>query len=92
MLTEDQITEFKQLGFITAPDLLTPEETAHFTRVLDETMKRPEESGYVDEEESSRTPRTLKGRQVAPLFEKDERFYELLDNPRLNDTVEELLG
>ena len=68
MLTEDQITEFKQLGFVTVPDLLTPEETIYFTRVFDETMKRLEESGYFDEEESSRTPRTKKGRQVAPLF------------------------
>lgn len=92
MLTEGQITEFKQFGLVTVPDLLTPEEATYFTRVFDETMKRLEESGYFDEGEASRIPRTMKGRQVAPLFEKDDRFYELLDNPRLNHTVEELLG
>ena len=44
-MTEDQITQFKQLGFVTVLDLLTPKETTYLTRVFDETMQRLEESG-----------------------------------------------
>lgn len=94
MLTENQKAQFKNLGFLDVPALLTPQETAYFTQVFDETMQRLEESGYFDEIEVRGFSEVTRGyrRQVAPLFEKDERFYKLLDHPALNDLMEELLG
>ena len=94
MLTADQIAQFHRLGFVDVPNLLTPSETAYLSQVFDETMQRLEESGYFAEMDSRGFSEVTRGyrRQVVPLFEKDERFYEFLDNPRLNDTVEELLG
>ena len=94
MLTADQIAQFHRLGFVDVPNLLTPSETAYLSQVFDETMQRLEESGYFAEMDIRGFSEVTRGyrRQVVPLFEKDERFYEFLDNPRLNDTVEELLG
>ena len=94
MLSGDQITQFNRLGFLDVPNVLTPEETAYFTRVFDETMRRLEGSGYFDEVEVRGFSNVTRGyrRQVVPLFEKDDRFLELLDHSRLNDLVEQLLG
>jgi len=94
MLSSDQIAQFSRLGFIDVPGVLTPEETAHFTRVFDETMQKLEKSGYFDEVEVRGFSNITRGyrRQVVPLFEKDDRFLDLLDHPRLNDVVEQLLG
>ena len=57
-------------------------------------MRRLEKSGYFDEVEVRGFSNVTRGyrRQVVPLFEKDDRFLELLDHPRLNDLAEQLLG
>ncbi len=94
MLTADQITQFRTLGFIEVPDILSRDETARISRAFDETFQRLTDEGYFSAMETRSFSKVTRGyrRQVVPLFEKDERFYELLDHSELNDVVENLLG
>ncbi len=94
MLTQDQITQFRTLGFVEVQDLLSPNETAYFSKVFDETFQKLDEEGYFSALEMRGYSSVTRGyrRQVVPLFEKDERFYQLLDHAKLNDVVEDLLG
>src|SRR5687767_14696840 len=94
MLSAEQITQFRTLGFIEIPDILTREETARIAQVFDQTFERLTVEGYFEAVETRAFSKVTRGyrRQVVPLLEKDERFYELLDHPGLNDVVEDLLG
>jgi len=85
-MTEEQIRHFETLGFLQLKGLFSPEETTVLSDAFDAAMR--EARGGAEAPQSG-----VKRQQTIPFFDFDpETFYPLLDDPRILDVFDALLG
>lgn len=92
-LTTDQKAHFDTLGYLVIPKFLSQSEIARYADVFMDVYRR--EWGQDDFDPKFAIQRAGASgvrHQIIPFFAKDERFLELMDHPKLNDVVEQLLG
>ena len=93
MLTTEQINHFQTLGFVLCEELFSPDEMASISKAFDAAMRLAR--GRVESPELVRDERgySTKRQQVVPFFDYDpDAFYPLLDDDRMMDVFEQLLG
>jgi ectoine hydroxylase-related dioxygenase (phytanoyl-CoA dioxygenase family) len=92
-LTTDQKAHFDTLGFLVIREFLRPEEVAHYTGVFMDVYRREWGQEDFDAAFARQRPGASGVRhQIIPFFAKDERFLALFDHPKINDTIEQLIG
>ena len=86
MLTQEQICHFQTLGFVMCKGLLSQEEIQVLSDAFDAAMEKARGGAP---KPNPGEPR----QQVVPFFDYDhDTFYPLLDNARIADTLEQLMG
>ena len=83
MLTPDQIAHFKTFGFLMLPQLFAPEEVA---------LMRREAVGLLEEAREGLPFDGAESQTVMPFFERQPSIVGLLEDDRIYETVEDLLG
>ncbi|MBI2502208.1 MAG: phytanoyl-CoA dioxygenase family protein [Candidatus Latescibacteria bacterium] len=93
MLTPEQIQHFETLGFVVCRGLFSPPEMRRISSAFDLAMRAAR--GGADEPVLERNEQgySVKRQQVVPFFDYDpEVFYPLLDDARILDAFDALLG
>ncbi len=83
MLTEGQVNHFQTFGFLVLPRLLSAEEIADISRHFDDVLSRDRQGTEFD---------GARRQGVLGVVEQDERLYRLLEDDRIYDAIEQLLG
>lgn len=85
-MTEEQIRHFETLGFLQLKGLLSPQEVTVLSDAFDAAM--------CDARDGAPAPQSgEKRQQIIPFFDYDpDTFYPLLDDPRILDVFEALMG
>jgi ectoine hydroxylase-related dioxygenase (phytanoyl-CoA dioxygenase family) len=83
MLSEEQVNYFQTFGFLVLPHLFSADEIVDISRHFDDVLSRDREGAEFDG-----------GRRqgVLGVVEQDERLYRLLEDDRIYDAIEQLLG
>jgi hypothetical protein len=85
-MTPEQIKYFQTFGFFLRKQLLSPEEMASLSKAFDSAMEKARDG-------APKPAPGQKRQQIIPFFDYDpEAFYPLLDNARILDPFEQLLG
>ena len=85
-MTPEQVHHFQTLGFLQCKQLLSPEETATISTAFDAAMERARKGAPIPKAGEKR-------QQVVPFFDYDpDAFYPLLDDERIVDVFESLMG
>lgn len=99
-ITSEQISKFWEDGFVTVPNLLSPEEVARLNArtdaVLAGEVQFPKEFIHLEPEQANSAvavlDRTLVVRKICNLATRDAVFFELLKHPHVIETVTSILG
>lgn len=83
MLTADQIAHFEAFGFLLLPEIFTSEEVS---------LLRLEATNVLDEQRGGRPFDGVKSQTVMPFFERRPLIRSLLEDDRIYQTAEDLLG
>ena len=93
VLTEEQINHFRTLGFLLCKQLLSVEQMKKIAAAFDTAMCRARGGASVPELERNAQGFSTKRQQVVPFFDYNpEVLYALLDNQKIMDTFQVLLG
>ena len=85
-MTPEQIHHFQTLGFLQCKQLLSPEEIATISSAFDAAMERARKGAPIPKAGEKR-------QQVVPFFDYDpDAFYPLLDDERIVDIFESVMG
>ncbi len=85
-MIQEQIRHFQTLGFLQCKQLLAPEEIATISAAFDAAMERARKG-------APKPKHGEKRQQVVPFFDYDpDVFYPLLDDDRIVDIFESLMG
>ena len=85
-MTQEQIHHFQTLGFLQCKQLLAPEEIATISSAFDAAMERARNGAPKPKQGEKR-------QQVVPFFDYDpDAFYPLLDDERILDIFENVMG
>lgn len=92
-MTQEQINHFQTLGFLHCKGLLSPSETAALSSAFGPAMQRARGGAPEPDLRQNEQGYSAVRQQVVPFFDYDpEAFYPLLDNARIVDVFETLMG
>ena len=87
------VHSIQTLGFLLCKQLFSIEEMQTISTAFDVAMRKPRGDAVTPELEQDERGYSKKRQQVVPFFDYDpEVFYPLLDDERLMDIFDELLG
>lgn len=92
-MTQEQIHHFQTLGFLHCKGLLSSSEMSSLSIALDAAMRKARSGAPEPELRQNEQGYSAVRQQVVPFFDYDpEAFYPLLDDERIADVFETLMG
>ncbi len=93
MLTTEQVTHFRTLGFVMCRSKLTADEASAISRAFDDGMRHARGGAEEPHLEQDANGYGRKSQGVTPFFDySPDALYALLDDPRIFDVFEQLMG
>jgi len=93
MISQEQITQFRTLGFICCKQLLSQEETSRISDAFDAAMKKARDGAEEPDLQQNEQGYSSVRQQIIPFFDYDpEAFYPLLEDERIVSVFEALMG
>ena len=93
MLTKEQVSQFQTLGFVLCKTLFSPDEMASISKAFDAAMRLARGGTASPELVRDERGYSMKRQQEVPFLDYDpDTFYPLLDDDRLMDAFEQLIG
>ena len=92
-MTEEQVNHFRTFGFLQCKQLLSSEEVSVISDAFDEAMRKARDGAEEPELCQDAHGYGLKNQVVTPFFDYNPKvFYPLLDDERIFDVFEALMG